>query len=67
LKGLKPDDIEEISKRLGQEQGKIGVEYVRSRLQADINKSELQLSGERDRLRREGYDIGKSVSRGLRP
>jgi len=67
LKGLKPDDIEEISKRLGQEQGKIGVEYVRSRLQADINKSELQLSGERDRLRREGYDIGKSESRGLRP
>jgi len=63
LKSLQPDDIEEISKRIGQEQGKIGVEYIRHRLQADIGKSELQLAGEREKLRREGYDVGKN--RGL--
>jgi hypothetical protein len=67
LKSLQPDDIEEISKRLGQEQGKIGVEYIRHRLQADIGKSELQLAGERDKLRREGYDIGKGQNKGLSP
>lgn len=67
LKSLQPDDIEDISKRIGQEQGKIGVEYVRNRLQADINKSELQLAGERDKLRREGHYVGKAQNRGLRP
>ena len=59
LKNLQPDDIDEISKRLGQEQGKIGIEYIRHRLQADISKNELQLAGERDKLRREGYDVGR--------
>lgn len=59
LKSLQPDDIEEISKRLGQEQGKIGVEYIRHRLQADINKSDIQLAGDRDRLRKGGYDVGQ--------
>ena len=66
LKSLQHDDIERISKILGQEQGKIGVEYVRHRLQADINKNELQLAGERDKLRREGYDIGKQRENNLR-
>jgi hypothetical protein len=66
LKSLQPDDIEYISKRLGQEQGKIGVEYVRNRLQADIGKSDLQLAGERDKLRREGYDVGKQKENNLR-
>lgn len=65
LKSLEPDDIEEISKRIGQEQGKIGVEYIRHRLQADINKNELQLAADRDRLRREGHDVGKKLNRGL--
>jgi len=67
LKKLQPNEIEEISRKIGRNQGVIGVEYVRSRLQADINKSELQLAGERDRLRREGYDIGKTQNRGLKP
>jgi len=58
LKRLQPDDIEEISRKTGRDQGVIGVEYVRSRLQADIRKTDLQLAGERDKLRREGYDIG---------
>jgi hypothetical protein len=65
LKGLQPNDIEEISRKTGRDQGVIGVEYVRSRLQADINKSELQLAGERDRLRREGYEVGFKRNRGL--
>jgi hypothetical protein len=43
----------------------IGVEYVRHWLQADISKNELQLAGERDRLRREGYDVGRKLNRGL--
>jgi len=66
LKSLQPNDIEEISKRLGQEQGKIGVEYIRHRLQADISKNELQLAGEQDKLRREGYDVGRNLNKGLR-
>ncbi len=66
LKGLQPDDIEEISKKIGGEQGKIGVEYVRSRLQADIVKSELQLAGERDKLRRQGYDTGRNLNTGYK-
>lgn len=65
LKSLKPDDIEEISRKIGRDQGVIGVEYVRSRLQADINKTELQLATDRDKLRREGYDVGKAQNRGL--
>lgn len=65
LKIIQPIDIEEISKRIGQEQGKIGVEYIRHRLQADISKSELQLAGEREKLRREGYDVGNKLNRGL--
>ena len=52
-------DIEVISKSIGQDQGAIGVEYVRSRLQADISKSELQLAGERDKLRKEGHNVGR--------
>lgn len=67
LKGLQPNDIEEISRKTGRDQGVIGVEYVRSRLQADISKNELQLAGERDRLRREGYDVGRKLNRGLQP
>lgn len=67
LKSLRPDDIEEISRKIGRDQGVVGVEYVRSRLQIDINKNELQLAADRDRLRREDYDIGKSLNRGLRP
>ncbi|WP_407430453.1 MobV family relaxase [Arcticibacter sp.] len=66
LKRLQPDDIEEISKKIGRDQGIIGVEYVRSRLQADIGKTELQLAGERDRLRREGYDAGKYQNKGFK-
>jgi len=66
LKSLQPDDIEEISKRLGQEYGKIGVEYIQHRLQADINKSDIQLAGGRDKLRREGYDVGKDRNKGLK-
>jgi hypothetical protein len=66
LKSLQPDDIEEISKRIGQEQGKIGVEYIRHRLQADINKNELQLAADRDKLRKEGYDVGKQRGTNLR-
>lgn len=65
LKRLQHYDIEEISKRLGQEQGKIGVEYIRHRLQADINKNELQLAADRDRLRKEGYEVGFKQNRGL--
>jgi hypothetical protein len=42
-------------------EGVIGVEYVWSRLQADIGKSELQLAGDRERLRRVGYDVGGKV------
>lgn len=67
LKRLQPDDIEEISRKTGRDQGIIGVEYVRHRLQADIGKSDLQLASERDKLRREGYDVGKAQNRGLRP
>jgi hypothetical protein len=65
LKSLQPDDIEEISRKTGRTQGVIGVEYVRSRLQADIGKSDLQLAGERDRLRREGYDVGQKAGKHL--
>lgn len=66
LKSLQPNDIEEISRKIGRDQGVIGVEYVRSRLQADINKNELQLAGERDRLNKEGYNIGSVQNKGLR-
>ena len=66
LKRLQPNEIGEISRKIGRYQGLIGVEYVRSRLSADINKSDLQLAGERDRLRREGYDTGKKPSNNLR-
>jgi len=65
LKSLQSNDIEEISRKIGRDQGVIGVEYVRSRLQADIGKNELQLAGERDKLRREGYDVGRKLNRGL--
>lgn len=66
MKSIQPNDIEEISKRLGQKQGNIGVEYIRHRLQADIGKSELQLASERDKLRREGYDVGRKPGNNLR-
>lgn len=66
LKRLQTDDIEKISKRLGQEQGTIGVEYIRHCLQSDINKSALQLAGDRDKLRREGYDVGRKLEKGIR-
>jgi hypothetical protein len=66
LKRLQPDDIEEISRKTGRAQGVIGVEYVRHRLQADIGKSDLQLAGERDKLRREGYDTGLDLSKGYK-
>ena len=65
LKSLQPDEIEEISRKIGRGQGIIGVEYVRSRLQADINKNELQLAADRDKLRREGYDVGFKLNKGL--
>lgn len=65
LKSLQPDDIEEISRKIGRDQGVIGVEYVRSRIQADINKNELQLADDRDRLRREGYDVGRNRGNNL--
>lgn len=66
LKRLESDHIEEISKQLGQEQGEIGVSYIRSRLQADINKNEIQLAADRNRLRKEGYDIGKKSENNLK-
>jgi len=59
LKRLEPNEIEEISRKVGRDQGLIGVEYIRHRLQTDIGKSELQLAGDRDKLRKEGYDVGR--------
>jgi hypothetical protein len=66
LKRLQPDEIEKISRKVGRDQGIIGVEYVRSRLQADINKNEFQLIGERNKLVREGYDVGRNISKGYK-
>ncbi|GGC16024.1 MobV family relaxase [Dyadobacter sediminis] len=65
LKSLQPDDIEEISRKIGRDQGVIGVEYIRHRLQVDINKNELQLAADRDSLLREGYDIGRKPGKNL--
>ena len=57
LKGLQPDDKENIINRIGQDYGTKGTFYVQSRLQADINKNEFQLAADRDKLRRDGHDI----------
>jgi hypothetical protein len=59
LKSLKPSEIEVICRSLGQQHGAIGIAYIQKRLQADINKSEFELAADRNRLQKEGYDVGK--------
>jgi hypothetical protein len=68
LKSLKPGEIEMICRSLGQEHGAVavGIAYIQKRLQADINKSEFELASDRDKLRREGYDIGITPKRDLK-
>ncbi|GGC16128.1 MobV family relaxase [Dyadobacter sediminis] len=61
LKSLKPGEIEVICRRLGQEHGAAGIAYIQNRLQADINKNEFELTADRNRLQKEGYDIGRKL------
>jgi len=68
LKSLKPGEIEVICRSLGQEQGAVavGIAYIQKRLQADINKSEFELAADRDKLHREGYDVGRNLKKNLK-
>ena len=66
LKSLKPDEIEVICSSLGKEHGANGIAYIQKRLQIDINKNEFELAADRDKLRREGYDIGRKQRNNLK-
>jgi len=65
LKKVQPTEIKYFVTSVGKEYGEKGTSYVRNRLQADINKNELQLAADRDRLRREGYDVGRNRGNNL--
>jgi len=65
LKNLQPSEIEYFMNSIGKGYGKNGTSYIRNRLEADINKNEFQLAGDRDKLRREGYNIGRDRGKNL--
>lgn len=66
IQSLQPNQKEDVISRIGQEYGTKGIFYVQSRLQTDINKIEFQLAAGRDKLRREGYDIGRKPGNSLK-